>query len=77
MRSRLLWLFAAVALIAAPSPDGRSAPPATFGSITDESGAVLPGVTVTLARPGGAGHADDGVERVGRLPVPEPGAWHL
>ncbi len=49
------------------------------GVITDESGAVLPGVTVTLRGPGGARHAHDRVERVGRLPLPNlaPGIYEI
>jgi hypothetical protein len=52
MRSRLLWLCTAIALMASPTLGWA---PRTTGDIrgviTDESGAVLPGVTVTLRGP--------------------------
>jgi hypothetical protein len=52
MRSRLLWLCTAVALLAAPSPGWAQRTTGDIrGVITDESGAVLPGVTVTLRGP--------------------------
>jgi hypothetical protein len=52
MRSRLLWLCTAIALLAAPSPGWAQRTTGDIrGVITDESGAVLPGVTVTLRGP--------------------------
>ena len=52
MRSRLLWLCTAVALLASPSAGWAQRTTGDIrGVITDESGAVLPGVTVTLRGP--------------------------
>ncbi|MBP7779595.1 MAG: TonB-dependent receptor [Acidobacteria bacterium] len=49
MRSRLVWMFAIAALVAAPlSGWAQQTTGSLRGTVTDESGAVLPGVTVTL-----------------------------
>ncbi len=49
MRSRLVWMFAIAAVVAAPiSGWARQTTGVLRGVVTDESGAVLPGVTVTL-----------------------------
>ena len=49
MRSRLVWIFAIAALIAAPLSGWAQQTTGNLrGIVTDESGAVLPGVTVTL-----------------------------
>ncbi len=78
MRSRLLWLVAAVALIASPSPGWAQRTTGDIrGEITDESGAVLPGVTVTLRGPAVQGTPTTVSNELGRLPVPESRPWRL
>src|SRR5262245_44015880 len=52
--SLVLGLFAAAALVAMPALAAAQAAQATatiFGQVSDESGATLPGVTVTLKSP--------------------------
>ncbi len=52
MRSRLVWMFAIAAVVAAPLSGWAQRTTGDIrGVITDESGAVLPGVTVTLLGP--------------------------
>ncbi len=78
MRSRLLWLVTAVALIAAPSSGWAQRTTGDIrGVITDESGAVLPGVTVTLRGPAVQGMPTTVSNELGRLPVPESRPWRL
>ncbi|MEZ5416766.1 MAG: TonB-dependent receptor [Vicinamibacterales bacterium] len=49
MRSRLIWMVAVVALVAAPLAGWAQQTTGNLrGTVTDESGAVLPGVTITL-----------------------------
>ena len=56
MRSRFVWVLAVVALLAAPLSGWAQQTTGNIrGTVTDESGAVLPGVTVTL-RGRGKGH---------------------
>ena len=52
MRSRFVWLFAIAALVSAPMNGWAQRTTGDIrGVVTDESGAVLPGVTVTLRGP--------------------------
>ena len=52
MRSRFVWLFAIAALVTAPLNGWAQRTTGDIrGVVTDESGAVLPGVTVTLSGP--------------------------
>jgi Carboxypeptidase regulatory-like domain/TonB-dependent Receptor Plug Domain len=52
MRSRFVWLFAIAALVSAPMNVWAQRTTGDIrGVVTDESGAVLPGVTVTLRGP--------------------------
>ena len=80
MRSRLVWMFAIAALVAAPLSGWAQRTTGDIrGVITDESGAVLPGVTVTLKGPGVAGTPstvtnESGVYRFPNLP---PGAYDV
>ncbi len=75
MRSRLVWMFAIAALLAAPLNGWAQRTTGDIrGVVTDESGAVLPGVTVTLRGPGVAGTPttvsnESGVYRFPNLPV--------
>ncbi len=75
MRSRLVWMFAIAALLAAPLNGWAQRTTGDIrGVVTDESGAVLPGVTVTLRGPGVAGAPttvsnESGVYRFPNLPV--------
>ncbi len=80
MRSRLLWLCTAVALLAAPSPGWAQRTTGDIrGVITDESGAVLPGVTVTLRGPAvqGAPTTVSNESGVYRFPNLAPGVYEI
>lgn len=80
MRSRLLWLLTAVALLAAPSAGWAQRTTGDIrGVITDESGAVLPGVTVTLRGPAvqGAPTAVSNELGVYRFPNLAPGVYEI
>ncbi len=75
MRSRLVWMFAMVALLAAPIAGWAQQTTGNLrGTVTDESGAVLPGVTVTLRGRAVPGAPIVGYERTGHLPIPKPAA---
>ncbi|MGE0360596.1 MAG: carboxypeptidase regulatory-like domain-containing protein [Vicinamibacterales bacterium] len=80
MRSRLLWLLTAVALIAAPSSGWAQRTTGDIrGVITDESGAVLPGVTVTLRGPAVQGTPTTVSNELGvfRFPNLAPGVYEI
>ena len=80
MRSRLLCLFAAVALIAAPTSVWAQRTTGDIrGVITDESGAVLPGVTVTLRGPAVQGTPTTVSNELGvyRFPNLAPGVYEI
>ena len=68
----LVALFATSALASAQQQTGE-----IFGKVTDSSGAVLPGVTVTLTGPVSAAAADGGHERDGHVSVPAAVDRHL
>ena len=74
MRSRLVWMFAIAALVAAPltgmGPAARRA--TSVASSTTSLARVLPGVTVTLRGPAVQGAPIAVTNELGRLPVPEP-----
>lgn len=80
MRSRLVGVFAALALLAMPLSGWAQRTTGDIrGVVTDESGAVLPGVTVTLRGPGVAGAPttvsnEEGVYRFPNLP---PGVYEI
>lgn len=80
MRSRLVGVFAALALLAMPLSGWAQRTTGDIrGVVTDESGAVLPGVTVTLKGPGVAGAPttvsnEEGVYRFPNLP---PGVYEI
>ncbi len=65
-------LFAASTLASAQQQTGE-----IFGKVTDSSGAVLPGVTVTLSAPHPAAAADRDHERNGHLSVPASADRHV
>ncbi len=80
MRSRLLWLLTAVALIAAPtSALAQRTTGDIRGIITDESGGVLPGVTVTLRGPAVQGTPTTVSNELGvfRFPNLAPGVYEI
>ena len=80
MRSRLLWLVTAVALIAAPSLGWAQRTTGDIrGVITDESGAILPGVTVTLRGPAVQGMPTTVSNESGvyRFPNLAPGTYEI
>jgi hypothetical protein len=80
MRSRLLWLFTAVALIASPSAGWAQRTTGDIrGVITDDSGAVLPGVTVTLRGPAVQGTPTTVSNELGvyRFPNLAPGVYEI
>ena len=80
MRSRLLWLCTAMALIASPTLGWAQRTTGDIrGVITDESGAVLPGVTVTLRGPAvqGAPTAISNEQGVYRFPNLAPGTYEI
>ncbi|MGD9904978.1 MAG: carboxypeptidase regulatory-like domain-containing protein [Vicinamibacterales bacterium] len=80
MRSRLLWLLTAAALLAAPTSGWAQRTTGDIrGVITDESGAVLPGVTVTLRGPAvqGAPVAVSNELGVYRFPNLAPGVYEI
>ncbi|MEP7116715.1 MAG: TonB-dependent receptor [Acidobacteriota bacterium] len=79
MRSGLVWLFALAALIAPLTAEAQITTGVLRGVISDESGAVLPGVTVTLrgrAVPGAPTTVtnESGVYRFVNLP---PGSYDV
>ncbi|MGE0815301.1 MAG: carboxypeptidase regulatory-like domain-containing protein [Vicinamibacterales bacterium] len=80
MRSRLVWMLAIAALVAAPLAGWAQQTTGNLrGTVTDESGAVLPGVTVTLRGPNVAGTPstvtnEQGVYRFPNLP---PGTYSI
>ena len=75
MRFRLVWMFAIAALLTAPLNGWAQRTTGDIrGVVTDESGAVLPGVAVTLRGAGVAGAPttvtnESGVYRFANLPV--------
>ncbi len=80
MRSRLVWMFTMAALVAAPLSGWAQRTTGDIrGVITDESGAVLPGVTVTLKGPGVAGTPSTVTNEAGvyRFPNLPPGAYDV
>jgi hypothetical protein len=80
MRSRLLWLVAAVALLTAPLPVWAQRTTGDIrGVITDDSGAVLPGVTVTLRGPAvqGTPTTVSNEQGVYRFPNLAPGVYEI
>lgn len=80
MRSRFVWILAVVALLAAPLSGWAQQTTGNLrGTVTDESGAVLPGVTVTLRGRGVPGAPttvsnENGVFRFPNLP---PGSYEI
>jgi Carboxypeptidase regulatory-like domain len=80
MRSRLVWMFAIAALLAAPlNVLAQRTTGDIRGVVTDESGAVLPGVTVTLRGPAvqGAPTAVTNESGVYRFPNLAPGVYEI
>jgi hypothetical protein len=51
MKVRLIVWLVLAALVAAPAVSSAQQPGEIFGRVTDNSGGVLPGVTVTLTSP--------------------------
>ena len=66
----LLVVFSPVGMVGAQTQTGT-----VQGKVTDQQGAVLPGVTVTLT--GTTRLADAGHRRAGRVPLRRRGAGHL
>lgn len=80
MRSRLVWMCAIVALLAAPLSGWAQQTTGNLrGVVTDESGAVLPGVTVTLRGRGvpGAPTSITNEQGVYRFPNLAPGTYDI
>ena len=80
MRSRFVWVLAVVALLAAPLSGWAQQTTGNIrGTVTDESGAVLPGVTVTLRGRGvpGAPTTVTNEQGVFRFPNLPPGAYEI
>lgn len=80
MRSRLVGFFTALALVVMPLSGWAQRTTGDIrGVITDESGAVLPGVTVTLRGPGVAGAPTtvSNAEGVYRFPNLPPGVYEV
>lgn len=80
MRSRLVWLFAFAVLLTAPlNVFAQRTTGDIRGVVTDESGAVLPGVTVTLRGPAvqGAPSAVTNESGVYRFPNLAPGVYEV
>jgi Carboxypeptidase regulatory-like domain len=80
MRSRLVWLFAVAVLVTAPlSAWAQRTTGDIRGVITDESGAVLPGVTVTLKGPAVQGTPTTVSNESGvfRFPNLAPGVYEI
>ncbi len=80
MRSRLVWMFAIAALLAAPLSGWAQQTTGNLrGVVTDESGAVLPGVTVTLRGRGvpGAPTSITNEQGVYRFPNLAPGTYDI
>ena len=75
---RALGVLAAwLTLTAAPVAQAQTSGGNIYGTVTDESGARLPGATVTLTGDHGRRHPHDHVGHPGRLPLPEPRPGHL
>ena len=80
MRSRLVWLFAFAVLLTAPlNVFAQRTTGDIRGVVTDESGAVLPGVTVTLRGPAvqGAPTTVTNESGVYRFPNLTPGVYEV
>lgn len=80
MRSRLVWMFAIAALLAAPLSGWAQQTTGNLrGVVTDESGAVLPGVTVTLRGRGvpGAPTSITNEQGIYRFPNLAPGTYDI
>jgi hypothetical protein len=80
MRSRLVWICAVVAMLAAPLPGSAQRTTGDIrGVITDDSGAVLPGVTVTLRGPAvqGTPTTISNEQGVYRFPNLAPGIYEI
>jgi len=80
MRSRLVWMLAIVALVAAPLSGWAQQTTGNLrGTVTDESGAVLPGVTVTLRGRGvpGAPTTVTNEQGIFRFPNLPPGSYDI
>ena len=78
MKRRFTALLAALVLIvSASSAWAQSQTGEIFGKVTDTSGAVLPGVTVTLTGPSLLQPQTATTSETGIVPVPAPQRRHL
>jgi len=80
MRSRVVWLLAMAALLSAPMNVWAQRTTGDIrGVVTDESGAVLPGVTLTLSGPAVQGRPSTVSNESGvyRFPNLAPGVYQV